>query len=134
MSEPGGAKNPSRVPRMLTALDPAPALPGVGVQIIRQETSVMTDDTGTIKKDGTYKNSAGDQFFFRAGHKLPRAAANDLKLVDEGLPLTDLEKAMAERNAEAAQAAAEESEEQARAAAAPAETKAKGAAPENKSA
>jgi hypothetical protein len=134
MTEPGTVKNPSRVPTVLTALDSPSTVPGVGVQIIRQEIAVMADEMGTIKKDGTYKNSAGDQFFFRSGHKLPRAQANDLKLVEEGLPLTDVEKAMAERNAEAAQAAAEESEEQTRAAAAPAETKAKGSAPENKSA
>jgi hypothetical protein len=94
----------------------------------------MVDDTGTIKQDGVYKNSAGDQFFFRSGHKLPRAQVDDLTLVDEGLPLTDLEKAMAERNAEAAQAAAEESEAQTRATPAPAETKAVKGAPENKSA
>jgi hypothetical protein len=94
----------------------------------------MVDETGTIKQDGVYKNSAGDQFFFRSGHKLPRAQVDDLTLVDEGLPLTDIEKAMAERNAEAAQAAAEDSEAQTRAAPAPAETKAVKGAPENKSA
>jgi hypothetical protein len=56
-----------------------------------------------IEKTGVYENADGDRVFYAANHPVHEDVLADLKLVDEGLPVSDTEKRRLEREQARAQ-------------------------------
>jgi hypothetical protein len=89
-------KNPERVSPALWSSGPGPVglNPG-GRNVI--DTSKESPGMAKIEKTGVYENADGDRVFYRENHPVHEDVLADLKLVGEGVPVSDTEKARLER-------------------------------------
>lgn len=89
-------KNPERVSPALWSSGPGPVglNPG-GRHVI--DTSKESPSMAKIEKTGVYENADGDRVFYRENHPVHEDVLADLKMVDEGVPVSDTERRRLER-------------------------------------
>lgn len=89
-------KNPERVPPALWSSGPGPVGRNPGGRYVIDGTK-ETLDVAKIDKTGVYENADGDRVFYRENHPVHEDVLADLKMVDEGLPVSDTERRRLER-------------------------------------